>query len=182
MNYPPPGNQLRILLVIFIASLGALSPRSAVAQGIIFPTDGNCNRNLTVLAGPGGAVYFSSGQFFSYQGTPTLTTCASNFITMAFSPAATQVSFSVKNFFPVSEDILVSMPEGDVTYTLAPNASQGVNVVGDSLGGVTVRSADFHLGIFGIMGLSVTQPQPNIGFVTFDFPLPLLRHRTRPRF
>jgi hypothetical protein len=163
MNYPPPGNQLRrIVLGILIASLSILYARSAAAQAVVFPTDGVCHQGFFSIPTAGGEMYLPyGGEFLSFQGTPTLITCFANFIDMGYNPPAIQASFTIKNFGPVTEVFTVSTPTGDLTYTLPASGTQGVNIEGDSIPATFVTCPGCSLGFLGIMNLSITQAQPD---------------------
>jgi hypothetical protein len=171
MTYRPPRNYLRnALRGAVIASIAFLCSLSLAAQdsgSVVFPTDGICHQNYFSIPSPSGRIdLYLGGRFASIRGTPTLTPCLNYAIQMNYVPYATQVSFTIKNFYFLSEDFTVTTSTGDVTYTLPPGGTQEVTDQGDRIGGTYVNAS--CLSCVGIMGMSITQPPPNTGFVTFD--------------
>jgi hypothetical protein len=162
MNHMPPRRNLRLPAALgLISALAAFSSGAQNSPPVVFPTDGNCSQGLVALPSRGGYVYFNSGVFFDYNGTPTLTTCwVSNFIAIQFSPAATEVAFNIINFAP-GNVITVETPSGPLTYTLPISATQAVDVVAPNITGMNIQSTSSYLGNFAIFGMRVTQPPPS---------------------
>jgi hypothetical protein len=169
MKSMSPTRHLLLAAVIGLAAI--LAAISALAQDsgpVVFPTTSACSQGLFTVPSPGGLVYFNSGSFYDNQGTPTLVTCwVSNFIAIQFSPAATEVAFSIVNFAP-GNVITVETPSGPLTYTLPTSGTQAVDVLAPNMTGINIQSSSSYLGNFGIFGMTVTQPRPNLGYVTFD--------------
>jgi hypothetical protein len=131
------------------------------------PTPAQCD-SVTTLPGPGpdGRVFFNDGGFFArngavYFGTfPNQVTNCSNWISIQFAPAATDVSFTLTNIaastIQVYDDHVIP-----TSYTLPRGVSVAVTIPGP-VGGVLLVGDHGY----GITGLTITQHPVSI--VQFD--------------
>jgi len=131
------------------------------------PTPAQCD-TVTTLPGPGpdGSVLFFDGGFFArngavYFGTfPSQVTNCSNWISIAFAPAATDVSFTLTNIAAT----VINVYDGHVTptsYTLPRGGSVAIAIPGPVAGLSFVGDHGY-----GISGLTITQHPVSI--VQFD--------------